>query len=166
MSNCGLCLYKPQLKEAHQANPTGAWANVASKAANSVFKNELELLLDIIQTLRGSLRHLNLSENDLRSSSGLNNMRFIDGLKKIYLSEAAGKRMPLMTLDLRGTCLIQQNDSEQAELDNLNYLLKFKDTFDEKTQSPTKLNIKIIEDEPYIYQRKTLLAFKSYIRSK
>lgn len=109
-----------------------------------MFKNEEQLLLEIIGMLRLSLRHLILADNDLRSFSPASHshFKFIEGLRKILMSDPYEVK-PLLSLDLRHTRLVPGR-SDEEELEHLRYLQRFKEDFDRKQQQPTKLELKIV----------------------
>ena len=119
MSNCGLSFFTASNSDIYSSN-----MNIGRSKTNT-FKNEEEMLLEILEMVKTSLKHLNLSENDLRSKTDLghHHFKFIDSVRKIYLAKTKAKvAYPLMMLDLRGTCLIQDETNPEQELKNLSYL--------------------------------------------
>lgn len=119
------------------------------------FKNDLDLLLEILDMVKGSLELLDLSENDLRaneSNSEVINRRrhfgLINGLIKMYYREGNDmfkKAWPLSELNLMSSSLVHDPQDAEIELENLKYVLTLKKQFD------SKMEIKIVKDEPFCY---------------
>ena len=63
----------------------------------------------------------------------------------------------MIEIDLRGTCLIQNEDKE-VELSNLEKILSFRDRYNECSKNYTVLNVKVIEGEGYCYHMDTVMA--------
>ena len=79
------------------------------------FKNDLELLLEILEMVKTSLEYLDVSENDLRANEETDVLHrrrhfgFINGLKKVYHRSSNDMFLdtwPLKELNLMSTGLV------------------------------------------------------------
>ena len=87
------------------------FAEAIKKKVSDYKQKDINVLLEIISECKSSLKIINLAENDIRfesesydqNSPFANHFGFIDELEKLFTSDPYS---PLLSIDLRGTCLV------------------------------------------------------------